>query len=180
MVVIIAEGKTDIEFLKDFILNELNISREKFEIKDFNGKNNIFKIDCKIYDEIENELDIIDSILITADADDPKDPSPIRGYKETESALKKLIKDLDFKISIDYYIFCDKNRKGYLESFLLSVLDDEQKECIEAFKECYKYELKDKLTYNTFYKQKAYPFDFNHPNFNELKTKLKNLFEGIE
>ena len=177
MVVIIAEGKTDIEFLTDFIVDELNIKREKFETKDFKGKNNIFKLDCKIYDEIENELDIIDSVLITVDADDPKDPSHIRGYNETEVKLKELIEDLNFNIPIDYYIFCDDSKEGYLESFLLSVLENEQQECIKSFRECYKYELKDKFTYNTFYKQKEYPFDFSHPNFNKLKQKLKNIFK---
>jgi hypothetical protein len=25
----------------------------------------------------------------------------------------------------------------------------------------------------------THPFDYEHPNFNELKTKLKNLFEGM-
>jgi hypothetical protein len=65
-----------------------------------------------------------------------------------------------------------------LESFLLSVLDDEQKECIEEFKKCYKYELSDKWTYNTFYKQKKHPFDFDHPNFQPLKDKLTDLFKN--
>jgi hypothetical protein len=34
------------------------------------------------------------------------------------------------------------------------------------------------LVFNTFYKQKQHPFDYEHPNFNALKTKLNNLFEG--
>jgi len=59
----------------------------------------------------------------------------------------------------------------------LSILDEKQKGCISDFKACYKYELTDKWIYNTFYKQKRYPFDFNHKNFDELKEKLKNLFE---
>ncbi len=177
MVVILTEGKTDIEFLKDFILTELKIQREKFEFKNFEGKDNIFKLNHKIYDEIENELDIIDSILIAVDADDPNEPSPIRGYKKTEKELKELIKNLNFNIPIDYYIFCDEKKEGYLESFLLSVLDNNQKECIQNFKECYKYDLTDKWVYNSFYKQKKYPFDYSHPNFNELRNKLKNLFK---
>ena len=178
MVIIITEGKTDIEFIKDFINSELDLSREKYEFKNFEGKDNIFQCGHKIYNEIENELDIIDKILITVDADDPNDPSPIRGYQETKDALESLTRDLDFNRPMDHYIFCDENREGFLESFLLSVLDDGQKECIANFRECYQYRLSDKWAYNTLYKHNRYPFNFNHPNFSELKTKLQTLFEG--
>ena len=85
-----------------------------------------------------------------------------------------------FDVSVDYYIMCDEKKEGHLESFLLSVLEDEQKECIESFRDCYKYELTDKWAYNEFYKQKKYPFDFSHDNFKELKTKLTNLFKEVE
>ena len=180
MVIIITEGETDIEFIRDFIDASLNVPRDKYEFKNFEGKDNIFNRVHKIYDEIESELEIIDGIFITADADDPKDPSPIRGYHETEEALKALMGDLDFGVPMDHYIFCDDNREGFLESFLLSVLDDEQKQCVQNFKECYRYEISDKLTYNTFYKQRKHPFDFSHKNFTELKTKLQTLFEGTE
>jgi len=181
MVAFIVEGKTDSEFLEDFINKQYpTVSREKYDIKIFVGKDNIFKLDHKIYDEIEKALHIYEKLLILTDADDPKDPSLIRGYEETEKALKKLIENLDFNIEVDYYIICDENKKGYLESFLLSVLDDEQKKCIEEFKKCYKYETPDKWVYKTFYKHKHYPFDYSHPNFKELKDKLKNLFEGTE
>ena len=180
MVIIITEGKTDIEFLEDFINSELSIPREKYEFKNFEGKDNIFKSSHEIYDEIEGELDIINSIFITVDADDPNDPSPVRGYHETKDAIEILTSNLDFDIPMDHFIFCDENREGFLESFLLSVLDDEQTKCIENFRGCYKYELSDKWAYNTFYKQKKHPFDFSHPNFNILKTKLQTLFEGTE
>jgi len=177
MVVIVTEGKSDIEFFEEF-LKELDISRERYEFKNFEGKDNIFKLNYSIYNEIEKELDIIDKLLIVVDADDSKDSSPIRGYKATEDQLKELITNLDFKIDIDYFIFHNGDKEsGYLESYLLSVLDDEQKVCIEEFKKCYRYNLSDKFVFNTFYKQKKYPFDFSHQNFNELKEKLINLFE---
>jgi len=118
MVVFVVEGKTDIEFFRDF-MNEFGISKDKYEFKNFEGKDNIFKLSHKLYDEIENELDIIDKIFIAVDADDPKDKSPIRGYQETQNRLKKLIEALGFDIPIDYFIFSDrKKEKGYLESFL--------------------------------------------------------------
>lgn len=184
MVTIIVEGKTDSEFLIDFInKNFPNISREKYDIKIFEGKDKIFQLNYHIYDEIEEFVknDITEKILICVDADDPKDDCPVRGYNKTKQKLNTLIKGLDFNIVIDYFIFSDEeNKSGYLESFLLSVLDEEQKNCIKNFRECFRYDLKDKFVFNTFYKQNSYSFDYSHSNFNKLKEKLKNLFKGIE
>jgi len=176
MVICIVEGITDSEFLTD-LMKELNVPREQIEFKVFEGKDNIFKTTHKLYDEIEKDLDIIDSIFITLDADDPKDNCPIRGYTETEKAINKLIDTLSFEVNIDYYIFSDTKQEGYLESFLLSVLDDTQTKCVNNFKECFTYELSDKWVYNSFYKHNKHPFDFSHKNFKELKTKLQTLFK---
>jgi len=180
MVIIAYEGKSDREFF-DSLLNTYKLDKNKVIYYDFKGKDNLFNIGHAHYDEIEGDLKIINKILLVVDADNEKDPNPNRGYDASEKALKKLIEDLSFEdVSIDYYIMCDENKEGNLESFLLSVLDKEQKECIKQFRECYKYELTDKWAYNTFYKQKKYPFDFNHQNFKSLKDKLIDLFKGIK
>jgi len=176
MVTIVVEGKTDREFLQDFISKTFDVAKEKYNFKIFDGKDNIFKLSHKYYEEIEKELDTIDKILIAVDADDPKDKCPIRGYEETEQKLKEHIEDLDFNIPVDYFIFSDDEQRGYLESFLLSVLDEEQKACINTFKDCFAYDLSDKWVYNSFYKHNDHPFDFSHSNFDELKQKLQNLF----
>ena len=177
MVVIAYEGKSDGEFF-DSLLDTYNLDKNKVTYYDFEGKDNLFNISNAYYDEIEGDLDIINKILLVVDADNKKDPNPNRGYDASEKALKKLIEDLSFEdVLIDYYIMCDENREGNLESFLLSILEDTQKECIYAFRECYKYELSDKWAYNTFYKQKKEPFNFEHINFKKLKQKLKNLFK---
>jgi len=177
MVIIAFEGKTDREFLNSF-LSAYKLPQNEVIYFNFEGKDNILNISHSYYDEIEKKyIDKIDDMLIVVDADNKSDPNPNRGYKASKIALLQLIDNLDFNINIQYHIMCDENKEGHLESFLLSVLDDKQKECFENFKECYKYELSDKLVYNTFYKQMKHPFDFNHSNFNELKQKLKNLFE---
>jgi hypothetical protein len=180
MVAILFEGKSDGKFFDD-ILNAYNLPIDEVVYFDFEGKDNLFNIGHKYYDEIENDICIgrVQKILIVADADNPKDKNPNRGYEATENKLKEIIEDLNFDVSIDYYIMCDKNGNGYLESFLLSVLDDEQKKCVDDFRNCFKYELTDKWIYNSFYKHNKYPFDFYHQNFNELKEKLKNLFKGL-
>jgi len=169
MVGIIHEGKTDKEFFTT-LLETYNLPDTQNDIKyyNFEGINNIFNINHSYYDEIEKD-NILSSILIVIDAD--------KKHDEYDAKLNELIKDLSFNsIEVDYYIMCDDDKKGNLESFLLSILDDEQKLCIKHFRECYKYDLSDKWAYNTFYKQKKHPFDFNHPNFDELKQKLQNLF----
>jgi hypothetical protein len=172
MVGIIHEGKTDREFFTA-LLEAYSLPNTQNDIKyyNFEGVDNIFKISHKYYDEIEKD-NILSSILIVIDADEK--------YDEYDAKLNKLIEDLSFdSIEVDYYIMCDDDKTGNLESFLLSILDDEQKLCIKQFRECYKYDLSDKWAYKTFYKHKKHPFDFNHPNFNELKQKLQTLFEGI-
>ena len=181
MVIIAYEGKSDGEFFNS-LLDEYKLDKNKVTYYDFGGKDNIFNIRHPHYDEIEKKyLSKVEKILLVVDADNDKDPNPNRGYNPSEKALKKLIDDLGFNdVSIDYHIMCDENREGNLESFLLSILDDEQKECIDKFRDCYRYDLTDKWAYNSFYKQKKEPFDFQHQNFNTLKQKLQTLFEGTK
>jgi hypothetical protein len=178
MVAILFEGKSDNEFF-DSLLDEYRLDKNQVVFKNFKGKDNLFNISHKHYNSIETDIHAgkIDSVLLVVDADNENDPNPDRGYDASEKKLKEVIDNLGFDVPMDYYIMCDENKEGNLESFLLSVLDDKQKKCIDNFRECYKYELTDKWAYNTFYKQKKYPFDFQHQNFNELKTKLQNLFK---
>jgi len=176
MVIIAFEGKSDIEFF-DSLLDAYQLPKNQVQYFNFGGKDNIFNIAHPYYDEIENYISKIQKILLIVDADNDRDPNPNRGYKASEKKLKEIIEDLDFDVSIDYYIMCDEKKEGNLESFLLSILEEKQKECIYAFRECYKYELSDKWAYNTFYKQKKEPFNFEHPHFELLKQKLKNLFK---
>lgn len=166
--IIAYEGKTDKDFLEDF-LKFCELKREAVTFYNFEGKGNFFNTSYREYDTIKKSLNIITKILLIVDAD--------KEYKHTEEKLKKVIKDLDFNIDIDYYIMCDENQEGNLESFLLSVLDDKQKKCINELNECY--ELTDKWVYNSLYKQKKYSCNFSHSNFNDLKKKLKNLYKGL-
>jgi len=175
MVVIAYEGKSDGEFFND-LLNEYHLPNNEVRYYEFEGKDNLFNIAHSNYDEIESDIKKIEKILLVVDADNKEDQNPNRGFEASQKKLIEIIDDLEFDIEIDYYIMCDEKKEGNLESFLLSVLDDKQKECIETFKSCYKYNLTDKWAYNTFYKQKKHPFDFNHKNFNLLKQKLQSLF----
>ncbi len=181
MVAILFEGKTDIAFF-DTLVKYYQLNPDQIIYKNFEGKDNLFNLVHEHYNSLEESIkqERITSLLIIVDADNPKDPSPCRGYQETLTNLRTLRDNLDFDIPIDFYIMCDNNQQGYLESFLLSVLDAPQRKCIDVFKDCFQYELSDKWVYNSFYKHNQHPFDFSHPNFDVLKTKLQTLFEGIE
>ena len=175
MVAILHEGKTDKSFF-DHLLASYNLQYAEDNIHYFNfkGVNNIFKLNHSDYDILEEEIDVgkISKVLIVVDADDK--------YEDREKDLKKLIEDLNFNVEIDYFIMCGEDRIGNLESFLLSSLNDEQKECLKAFLDCYAYDFTDKHIYNIFYKDKRHPFDFNMPIFKELKSKLENLLSKDE
>ena len=140
MVAILYEGKSDGQFFND-LLEKYALPKSKVVYYDFQGKDNLFNISHIFYNEIEEDIKSgrIQKILIIADADNPKDPNPHRGYEATKSKLQEIINNLDFSVPIEYYIMCDETQQGYLESFLLSVLDNKQKMCIEDFKNCFKY-----------------------------------------
>lgn len=170
MVAILHEGKTDKAFFDDFLKNyDLPNSENDIKYFDFEGVDNIFKLGNPHYDILEEEIGVgkILRILIVIDSDNQ--------YDDREKNLKRLIKDLDLDVDTDYFIMCGDDHTGNLESFLLSSLDEEQKNCLKTFLDCYEYEFTDKHIYNIFYKNKRHPFDFNAPIFNELKLKLENL-----
>lgn len=177
MVAILFEGRADHEFLKS-LLETYTLPIKNVSFQEFEGKDNIFNVAHKNYAYLEQEIKAgkIDKILIVMDADNDKDPNPYRGFDASKAKIEETIDNLGFTIPVDYYMMCDENKEGNLESFLLSVLDDEQKKCIESFRNCFQYELTDKWVYYSFYKHNKHPFDFSHPNFDDLKSKLTNLF----
>ena len=172
MVAILYEGKTDKTFFDNLLASyDLPNTEEARKYFDFQGVDNIFRLSHQHYDTLEEEISVgkISKVLIVVDADNQ--------YDEREKKLKILIGDLDLGVSVDYFIMCDENHMGNLESFLLSSLDDEQKECLKTFLDCYEYDFTDKHIYNIFYKDKKHPFDFNTSAFSGLKSKLEELFD---
>lgn len=77
---------------------------------------------------------------------------------------------------------CDPNTKnGTMESLILSTIEAERRVCIENFLICSEFKSKEnhKAILNQIYNM-AYPnapYDFSHSHFDELKNKLKWLFE---
>lgn len=188
MVAILHEGSAkqtaDNELLR-LLIQSLNLDESKVKFFGFGGKSNFFNQDK--YDELILEVkeESISRILFVVDADYEKDNRVYGGCQNTQKELNKIIESLRLEDMSDIYITCDpQTQDGYLESLILSSIPKEQKECIENFLNCSDFKSKEnhkailKQIYKNAYPQA--PYNFEHQNFDELKTKLKNLFKGTE
>jgi len=187
MVAILHEGnakKTADNQLLKLLIEDLNLNMSLVKFFGVGTKSNFFKIDSRVYNEllVEFQEGMFSKILFVVDADYEENDSKYGGYSNTKNRLQEIIKELNLEPYSDIYITCDpKEQCGYLESLILSTIPTKQKECIETFLECSEFKSKEnhKAILNQIYKI-AYPnapFDFTHKNFDELKTKLKKLFE---
>jgi len=172
---ILCEGPQDKEFLNLFCKEYLKI--EIPNIQDLKGKSNFFKEDS--YTQIKQQVKagMYDKILFVLDSDFEKNDAKNGGYNNTENSIKKIIKKLGFEGVADYYITCDPSTKnGNLEHLILSTMDATKKECIETFIKCVegKEAHENKKIVLTGYKTifKEAPYNFDHKNFEELKTKI--------
>lgn len=178
-----AKKTNDNELLK-LLISELNLNIEQVIFFGLGTKSNFFNANNREYKILLQKIEerTIERVLFVVDADYENNDSKYGGYKNTKEELEKVIKLLNLKKQSDIYITCDPREKcGYLESLILSTIPEKQKECIETFLECSDFKSKEnhKAILNQIYKT-AYPkapFDFSHANFDELKEKLKNLFE---
>jgi len=186
-VAILHEGnskKTNDNELLKLLISELNLNIEQVAFFGFGAKSNFFKVDNREYKILLQKMEekTISKVLFVIDADYIANDSIYGGYNNTKTELEKIIKELALEDYSDSYITCDPTEQcGYLESLILSTIPQKEKECIETFLECSEFKSKEnhKVILNQIYKT-AYPnapFDFSHENFNELKTKLKNLFK---
>jgi tRNA nucleotidyltransferase (CCA-adding enzyme) len=148
------------------------------------SKSNFFKIES--YPALLTQgvnTNQVKKVLFVVDADDVKNDSVYGGFENTNKGLDEIIAELEFQAVSSTYIMCDPNTKaGYLESFILSTIPEQQKACIERFLECSQFKSKEnhKAILNQIYNM-AYPdspYDFKHSHFDELKTKLIWLFAG--
>ena len=188
-VAIFHEGKSnkthDNELLK-LLLQELELPTQKVKFVGMGAKSNFFKLDNPNYKELHIDIkrEAISKVLFVVDADYVANDSVYGGYSNCLEELQQIRQALDIEDICDIYITRDpSSNDGYLESLILSTIPQKEKECIEDFLDCSEFKSKEnhKAILNQIYKL-AYPnapFDFSHTNFNELKTKLKNLFEGM-
>ena len=177
--------QTNDNALLKLLLEKLELPTNRVRFVAMGNKSNFFKTDNENYKQLikDIQLEEISKILFVVDADSVENDALYGGFENTQTKLREIIDQLGIGNISDMYIMCDpETQNGYLESFILSTIPDEQKECIDAFMDCSDFGPRenDKAILNQIYKI-AYPnepFDLSHPNFNELKTKLQTLFEG--
>ncbi len=176
-----AKKATDNWLLKNLI-SELKLDLTVFQFYGVDTKSNFFKPEAWFYSQLQELIQDgqINKLLFVIDADYSKNDQIHGGYDNTLQSWQKVIKTVGFKEISDLYITCDpRTQDGYLESLLLSTLDEEKVKCIQAFLDCSHFKSKDnhKSILNQIYKT-AYPnapFDLKHPHFDELKQKLRDL-----
>jgi hypothetical protein len=167
------------------LIQHLNLDIQSIDFYPMGRKSNFFKLGSDPYlllkSGVENKQ--IQKILFIIDADYVENDIKYGGYENTENKLNQIIKELGFEKISDIFIMCDPILKtGYLESFILSTIPEAQRKCIEDFLNCSEFKSKEnhKAILNQIYKI-AYPqspYDFKHSHFDELKEKLRLLFEN--
>jgi hypothetical protein len=179
MVRIICEGKTD---KKLGLLSHMGIEEKEGDFEIMGCKNNFFDIQkYKIIIQLVN-CDQLKKLLFVLDADYETKDSRYGGYDNCYTEINKMIATLGLSSISDVIIIRDyKTNTGYLESLIFSTLSEQQKECIKNFLDCSNFISKDnhKSIINQIYKM-GYPnepYNYEHPNFQELKDKLKKLYE---
>ena len=189
-IAIVCEGKADKDFFDSLIEHlienkSINLYEKTVSFYILGGKSSLFKVENKNYQELQSEvlMERIEKILFVVDADDVINDAIYGGYENTEKALNELISQLDFQNISSTYIMCDPITKtGYLESFILSTIPEQQRHCIERFLDCSQFKSKEnhKAILNQIYNI-AYPnapYNFAHSHFDKLKEKLCLLFSN--
>jgi hypothetical protein len=176
MVKIIVEGNDDKNFLISF-LHHLDIKDPS--IIQMGGKSALLDPNNKQYKTLGEQVEKkkIKKVLFVFDCDFEENDSTCGGIEKSHECFKNLKQTLGWNIEIDVYIF-DRN----LDYFLIETIKD--KECYEHFDNlvtCLDVETvkpNKKPIANLYRDLYPYPkFDFSHPNFDDLKSKLLNLFE---
>jgi 5S rRNA maturation endonuclease (ribonuclease M5) len=175
---IICEGEDDKEFIDLFLKHlvennivSLNPSQNYLQyIKDKGGKTKLLCKDNHKQTGKRINNNKIKKVLFIFDADFEGD-NQCDGLENSINCIEQLIKDLDWKIEIDYCIF-DKN----LDDVIIRSIEKEQ--CFKDFDKCLGVKNKNRKISTCIYK-KLYsesPYDFSHKNFDDLKTKLTQIF----
>jgi len=112
---------------------------------------------------------------------------------DADNSFEQREQELTAKIGnkpVDYYIFPNHQNNGDLESLILEMIgDDKIIDCFDTYKKCVGQEIGNKAklyAYTTLQhgkKPEKYiedDLDINDTVFNGLKSKLQNVFQGID
>jgi len=185
MVRIFVEGQDDeniiIKLLQDLAKDKKIPKYQNFSsiIIRMNNKSKLLNHQEEKYEKTKKQIENkkVKKVLFIFDCDFERDDNRCGGLEKSQQCFEELKSSLNWNIPVDAYIF-DKN----LDYFLLETINDN--ECYSNFKDltdCLGVEqLKPNKKpianlYRDLYPKE--PFDFSHPNFDELKEKLINLFK---
>ncbi len=184
MVKIICEGNSDKNKIGE-LLAFLGIEYSDDNFVVMGNKSNVFKSNHDNYRTLLRLIlaDKIENILFVVDADYQKDNSEYGGYENTQKKLDILIKKLNIEDMSSLFISCNPiSKDGYLESLLLSTVDDNLRNCYDDFLDCIEFKEKNHHKYIMEQLHKITkpnkPYDFNHDNFKILRDELISLFEN--
>ena len=186
-IAILHEGNNDPSHDNKLLKQLLTHLKLDVDLVDFYGmskKINFFNPDFVAYRTLKQRVEDgqVKKILFIADSDYIENDHEHNGFENTHTQLEIIIKKLEIEDISSIYVMCDPDTKtGYLESFLLSTIPEDKRHCIKCFLECSGFKAKDgdKSVYKRIYQSVAHPFSpyqFEHPHFDELKQKLRNLF----
>ncbi len=178
--------KTSDNELIELLLEKQEIkAEEKVKFFAMGSKSNFFKADNKNYRQLKLDIESeqIGKVLFMLDADRAENDATYGGYDNTKREMQLIIEELGIAMVSDIYIACDETKTGCLESLIFSTIPDERKKCITELDFCSnstttstKHPHKELLNlYRCVYRSDGLD-NLKHPNFNELKQKLKNLF----
>ena len=165
------------------LIQHLNLNINLVDFYGMGSKRNFFNLESIGYQllkqrDTDNQ---IHKVLFIVDADFPQNDSKYGGLTNTQTELTAIIEQLKLQDKSQTFIMCDPDKEtGYLESFILSTISDEERSCIQSFLACSQFKSKEnhKAILNQIYKT-AYPnapYNFTHPHFDPLKTALTQLF----
>ena len=180
MRIILHEGKDDKKYIKR-ICKEFNIKVSDDNFYEMGDKSSFFKENSSAYEYIKNNPRI-SKILFVLDADYEKNDSKYGGYDNCEREIIKIRNNLKLFDISDHCITCNPNTKdGYFETLFFSCVPDDLKKCYNEFMTCSGF--KEKENYKTIMTKlhelssPSKPYDYEHPNFEDIVEKLKNLFK---
>ena len=182
-VLIICEGGDDVGLLNRYIKEYLEYAKTTFQIEPMCSKSFLLDAGHSSYSKIKAQVETrqYSKVLFVFDSDFAQNDAQSGGYINSEIKIRSLIQQLGFKGIADYYICCDPiTKNGNLEHLLLSSVEQDKRSCIENFIDCIQgmnAESNKKIifaAYQTIFKEA--PYNFDHPNFDELKQKIAWLF----
>jgi hypothetical protein len=181
-IAVLHEGALDKKVIENLI-KYLKLDEKLVVFYPMGMKSNFFKNEHPAYVALSQsiEMDEINKVFFILDADQCDKNQG--GLVKTQEKLQTMIQSLDWEEVSSFYITHNPKtepQEGFIESLLLSTIPEDKMTCINQFLECSRFKKDgDKSTYERIYKALAHPFspyNFEHQHFDELKTKLTQLF----